>query len=88
MIKPENICTLLPASEVCTIATNASEELSEMGVAKAINLNANNGEWRTEYNGEISDKLLEKLNHLGYKVKPKYDVNNCAIPNMYIISSR
>lgn len=88
MIKPENLSTLLPASEAAAVADTAIAEHEEGAVARAINSNANVGETCTEWNGYLSDAIKQKLKDNDYKVLPKKDAYNNDIPNMYIIKSR
>lgn len=88
MIKPENLSTLLPASEAAAVADAAIDEQEEGAVARAINYNANTGETCTEWTSGLSDKMKAKLESKKYKVIPKTDAYGVEIPNMYYIKSR
>ena len=88
LIEMGNLDTLLSAAEVAQIADNAAEIHLEMAVARAINGNANVGVTCTQWSGELTDVLIDKLKGLGYTVENKKDAYSKDIPNMYIIRSR
>lgn len=88
MIKPEDLSTLLPASEAAAVADAAIAEQEEGAVARAINTAANTGETRIEWIGALSDEMKSKLDAKHYIVKPKKDSYGKDILNMYIIQSR
>ena len=73
---------------VAKTADTAKFDSIEMAVAAAINENANCGEYRTLWNGELPESLIEKLKNLGYKVCPHKDAYSKDVKNMYIISCR
>lgn len=88
MIEMGNLDTLISAAEVAQVADTAVEIHLEMAVARAINGNANTGEFETIWNGYLSDALIEKLKSLGYKVSNQKDAYDRDIPNIYIIRCR
>lgn len=65
-IKPEDMATLQPATDVKAIAETAVSELEEMSVAHCINEAANTGEYSAVYSKPISAALRTKLESQGY----------------------
>ena len=68
-IAPEDMTTLIMASQAKTVADSAVSELEEMQVAHCINEAANTGETEAYYAKPISETLLTKLKSNGYTVK-------------------
>ena len=67
-IAPEDMTTLIMASQAKTIEEGAVAELEEMQVAHCINEAANTGEMTAYYAKPISQILLTKLESNGYTV--------------------
>jgi hypothetical protein len=65
-IAPENMTTLIPASDAKTVAETAAKDLEEMQVAHLINEAANCGQTSVVYARPISAVLKTKLTGLGY----------------------
>jgi len=65
-IAPENMTTLIQASEAKTIAETAVEDLEEMQVAHLINEAANCGQTSVACVRPISSVLRTKLDGMGY----------------------
>lgn len=67
-IAPEDMTTLISASQAKTVASSAVAELEEMQVAHCINEAANTGETKAYYSKPISKTLLTKLANEGYTI--------------------
>lgn len=67
-IAPEDMTTLITASEANTVALTAATDVEEMTVAHAINEAANCGETSVMYPRPISDTVLTKLKGNGYTI--------------------
>lgn len=83
-IAPEDMATLISASEAKTVASTAKSELEEMSVAHCINEAANTGETRAVYCRPMSDEMKTKLEGQGYKVLQPYPLAKHG--DEYIIS--
>lgn len=67
-LKPEEMNTLIPASQAKAISEIALAELEEMSVAACINASANTGGTEATYAKPISDNLKTKLQEQGYTI--------------------
>ena len=66
-IAPEDLTTLIPASDAKTTSDTAADDLEEMQVAHLINEAANCGQTSVTCPRPISSVLRTKLEGLGYK---------------------
>ena len=73
-IAPEDMTTLIPASQAKTVASTAVTDLEEMSVAHAINNAANCGETQVTYAKPISASLVTKLEGQGYTISTPYPI--------------
>lgn len=67
-IAPEDMTTLITASEAATVAATAAADLEEMQVAHCINEAANTGSTQAFYSRPISKDLITKLTNKGYTI--------------------
>ena len=67
-IAPEDMTTLIAASEAKTVAATAAEDLEEMQVAHCINEAANTGEYTAYYSRPLSQTMITKLEGQGYTI--------------------
>ena len=86
MLIPVNeMGTLKSASDVKTIAENATLEQEKISVAQVINLAANTGVMHAFYNSPMSDELIQVLEDEGYKINPVRYPDGSKVPDQYCI---
>ena len=88
MVEKSDLNTLLTASEVSAVADTVLAEQEENAVARAINLNANTGESRTEWVGSLSNETINELTRMGCMVQNKKDAYSRDIADVYIINCK
>lgn len=83
LIPRDEMTTLLPTSDVQTIAANAEDAIQLQAVAYAINNAANTGEYSTTFLTKLRPYTVQQLKTNGYKIRytgTPYDIElRCII---------